>query len=445
MKQLAEKFRNKIFWTLDALKGGKLIAHYKDIAQIMENYGSLESRNRRAALLNQLLSHATETTEFYSKYKNCKNLEDYPVVDKAIMRNNFEHFQSCRYKNRKKVKISSSGSTGTPFKVYQNIDKIIRNRADTIYFQQTAGYKIGYRLYYIRKWLGKYKMDKLTALMRNIKLVNVTDFSDAYLDKLVKDLRKDTSTTTLLSYSSALRDICHYLENTNAKPLKTNISSIIAMAEGLGDETREKLKMYFNAPVFLRYSNQENGILSLQLSQSNNNLQINWASYFIEILHPEKDIAVQNGELGRVVITDLFNYCMPFIRYDTGDFAVITEKDAYFKGSLNFSKVEGRKMDLIYDTSGNVRSSFNVYHLDVYPDIRQFQFVQESQKEYSIKLTVRSTFKRSTEKSITAYFKNLLGTDARINIRYVEEIPHLKSGKRRIVVNNSGKETVNVP
>ncbi|WP_373516538.1 hypothetical protein [Pricia sp.] len=35
------------------------------------------------------------------------------------------------------------------------------------------------------------------------------------------------------------------------------------------------------------------------------NLQINWASYFIEILHPDKDIPVGEGELGRVVVTDI--------------------------------------------------------------------------------------------------------------------------------------------
>ena len=102
-------------------------------------------------------------------------------------------------------------------------------------------------------------------------------------------------------------------------------------------------------------------------------------------------------------------------------------------------------MDLIYDTAGNIKSNFNVYQLDVYTNIKQFQFVQESQKEYCIKLAVRTAFNKSNEKSIIAYFKSLLGADAIINIRYVEEIPPLESGKRRMVVNNFRKETVNEP
>ena len=433
MKQLAEKLRNKIFWALDALKGGKLMAHYRDIAQILENYDTPESQKRRATLLKQLLRHASDTTEFYGKYKNRENLEDFPVIDKSIIRDNFDAFQSSEYKDRSKQKVSTSGSSGSPFMVYQNIDKVIRNRADTIYLQGKAGYKIGYRLYYIRKWLAKYRMNGLTRKMRNIEMVNVADFSNNYLEELTADLRNDTSTKVLLSYSSALRDICQYLEQVNAEPIETNISSIIAMAEGLGDDTREKLIKYFNAPVYLRYSNQENGILSLQLSQSNNNLQINWASYYIEILHPEKDIPVTHGELGRVVVTDLFNYCTPFIRYDTGDFAAMTKEGAFFKGSPVFLRVEGRKMDIIYDTQGLVKSGYNIYQLDSYPEIKQFQFVQEDRTKYSIKLVVRNRLKSEAE--IIDHFKAFLGTDANIEIIYVEEIKQLASGKRRLIIN----------
>ncbi|WKX77502.1 CoF synthetase [Zobellia laminariae] len=352
MKQLAEKLRNKIFWSLDALKGGKLIAHYRDIAQILENYDTPESQKRRANLLKQLLKHASATTEFYKEYKNLQNLEDFPVIDKCIIRDNFDAFQSTEYIDKSKQKVSTSGSSGTPFMVYQNSNKVIRNRADTIYLQGIVGFKIGYRLYYIRQWLEKFRLNSLTRRMRNIEMVNVADFSDNYLEKLIANLRKDTSTKVLLSYSSALREICNYLERVSAKPIETNISSIIAMAEGLSDDTRDKLIKYFNTDVYLRYSNQENGILSLQLSKINNSLQINWASYYIEILHPEKDIPMEYGELGRVVVTDLFNYCIPFIRYDTGDFAIMTQDGAFFNESPAFLRVEGRKMDIIYDTQG---------------------------------------------------------------------------------------------
>ncbi len=437
MKQLAEKLRNKIFWLLDALKGGKISAHYRDISQILENYDTPESDKRRAVLLKQLLKHASDTTEFYAKYKSLENLGDFPVIDKLTIRDNFDSFQSSAYKDKVNHKVTTSGSSGAPFVVYQNRDKVIRNQADTIYLQGIAGYKVGYRLYYIRKWLAKYSMTNISQKVRNIEMVNVADFSNDYLEELIATLKSDTSNKVLLSYSSALRDICKYLEQVEAKPIETNISSIIAMAEGLGDDTRIKLKKYFNTPVYLRYSNQENGILSLQLTQANNTLQINWASYYIEILHPEKDIPVADGELGRVVVTDLFNYCTPFIRYDTGDFAMLTKEGSFFKGSPVFLRVEGRKMDIIYDTQGMVTSGYNIHQLESYSEIKQFQFIQEGRAQYCIKIVASNRLKSELE--IIDYFKSFLGADAAIEIVYVTEIQQLGSGKRRLIMNNYQK------
>lgn len=433
MKPLAEQLRNKLFWILDAVQGGRVKAHYQDIAHILENFDNPESNKRRNTLLKQLLRHASETTSFYREYGNSKNLNDFPIIDKTVICNNFRAFQSSVYDDRPQYETFTSGSSGTPFKAYWNKDKVLRNRADTIYFQGIAGYEIGYRLYYIRKWLSKYKRSKLTTAMRNINMVNVSDFTDNYLASLMETLKRDTSTKVLLSYSSALRDICQYLDRTDAGPIDTDITSIIAMAEGLGNDTRKKLKFYFDAPVYLRYSNQENGILSLQLSQQNANLQINWASYFIEILHPEKDAPVAEGTLGRVVVTDLFNYAMPFIRYDTGDLAIMTRENAFFKGSSVFSKVEGRKMDVLRDTRGNVISGFNIHHLELYPEIKQFQFIQEDRTKYRIRVVARKPLKE--ESKIIDHFKGFLGADAEIEISYVDEIPQLKSGKRRLVIN----------
>lgn len=434
MNKFIESTRKKVFWTLDAIKGGKVKSHYNEVEFIMENFSSEKSKNLRFQNLDKLLVHATKTCGFYHKFSDFNSLEDFPIINKSLIRNQFIEFRSDAFGENDSYEMSTSGSSGTPFKTVQNRNKRLRNTADTIYFKQKAGFEIGSRLYYIRKWFKMHKRSWLTTMTRNIVMVNVTEFTDEYLANFIKELESDKSTQVIISYSSALLDLCNYLDKISSPPIKNNLSCIVAMAEGLSNQTRESLKKYFNTPVLLRYSNLENGILSLQLDNENENLQINCASYHIEILHPEKDEPVEEGEMGRIVITDLFNYAMPFIRYDTGDLGVITNTDKYFKGTPAFTKVQGRKMDAIFDTNGKIQSTFIVFYLEEYSDIKQFQLIQNGKREYELKLNIEKGFNKQNQ--LVDLFRSYLGKDAEIKISYVDEIPQLSSGKRRLTVNN---------
>ena len=77
---------------------------------------------------------------------------------------------------------------------------------------------------------------------------------------------------------------------------------------------------------------------------------------------------------------------------------------------------------------------------DNYPekeDIVQYQFSQENEKEYKLKLQV---FKKSANTDyILMSMKKILGDKAVIKIEFVEYIQSLKSGKRPYIINNYRK------
>ena len=182
-------------------------------------------------------------------------------------------------------------------------------------------------------------------------------------------------------------------------------------------------------PVVSRYSNTENGIIAQQKAHDSN-FVINWASYYVEILNLNDDTPSNKGDIGRIVITDLFNYCNPLIRYDTGDIGCIN-----FEASPpSFTKIEGRKTDIIYNTKGQIVSSFIIIDLLKYSQIKQSQLIQENQKEYTLKLNASKEVLK--EDLIIKEFKSYLGKDAMIRILYVDEIPLLASGKRKQTLNN---------
>ena len=84
--------------------------------------------------LSDLLNYAKRNVPFYKRLEgSC--LTDFPVITKQDILGNYDAFLSQEYINSKDLHwVSTSGSTGTPFKACQNRDKRYRTIADLIYF-----------------------------------------------------------------------------------------------------------------------------------------------------------------------------------------------------------------------------------------------------------------------------------------------------------------------
>lgn len=421
-----------MFWILDTLKGSKIKIHYADVQHILENFDSVESKNRRAECLDKLLNHATKSTPFYKNFANYKGLDDFPVIDKNSIRNQYDDFRSSVFRDEKNYPVYTSGSTGTPFRIFHDQNKRDRHSADVTYFNRKAGFEIGHKLYYIRHW-DQYNTSKPWMVWRkNVHMHPVSRLSHNDLEHLFGTMSKDRSPKGILCYASVLDEIKRYLENKDETLPIERINSIIAISETLKEDTKKSIEKYLGVPVVSRYANVENGILAQQ-SLRTNEFHINWASYFIELLDMDTNRPAKSGERGRIVITDLYNYCMPMIRYDTGD---LGQMGHCIKNGMEFpvlTRVEGRKLDMIFDTGGQMMSPYVVYHILKYPHIKQYQFIQECRKKYRIKLNVSTEF--DSAENIKLEFKEHLGADAEIQLDYVEDIPLLSSGKRKFVIN----------
>ena len=213
-----------------------------------------------------------------------------------------------------------------------------------------------------------------------------------------------------------------------------SVKTILSSSEVLQESTRKKLKSVFGRNVVSLYSNQENGTLA-QECVKNTEFHLNTASYYFEFLKLDKDEPAELNEPARIVVTDLFNHAMPLIRYDTGDIALLKDSCECGWNTKAVKAILGRMVDCIYDTSGRVISPITITnYMWPFDKLLQFQFIQEDEKEYIIKLNGAKGFYEDAE--FINIFKGLLGQDAIIKIEHVNEVPVLSSGKRKHVVCN---------
>lgn len=428
-------FRKTLYWINDTIKGGRTKKHLNEIKTILENPNSKKAKGLTKNNLSNLLNHAINTTNYYNTFKGKNDITDFPVIKKTIIQNNFEDFQSETFKNKKNFKVSTSGSTGLPFTLYQDNNKRNRNKADVIYFLKQCNFEVGDKLYNLAVRLKENQKATFSSWLKNVSLVEISKLSDEAIEHLITTIANDKNPNkSILGYVSGLETIVRYIERKKIKVDHLKLNSIIPNSEYLSPQTKSTLTKHFKTDVLSRYSSDELGILAHQTINSPNNFTINHASYFIEVLNFEDDTPVKHGETGRIIVTDLFNYAMPIIRYDTGDVAKLRMLD---NGIFEFEKVEGRKMDLIYDTKGNLLSSYIFYTKvsEYYHLLKQYQFIQQGEKDYEIKLNLHGD-KFDFEKEVIEDVKKDFGQDANVKITYVNEIPPLASGKRRKVINN---------
>lgn len=426
--------RAKIFWLIDAIKGGGKKLHFEDLKEIMENYDSPKIQERLSQYLTDSLNHATEHIQFYQSYKGYRKLQDFPIINKSIVRDNESLFLDPKFKKEELFKQETSGSTGMPFAVYQDPLKRLRATADTLYFSEIAKYNLGQRLYFSRVWDKETKRSALTCFKQNWVIHESANLSEEKIEQFLTGLENDHQKKSVIIFASTLAAITKYIATKRGKTT-AKVESFITLSESLDPITKEMAKEQFGCAVISRYSDQELGIMAQQECDSND-FVLNVGSYFFEFLDLEQDKPVEPGKPGRIVVTDLFNRSMPLIRYDTGDIAI--QKPTKKGECPRLLTVEGRRVDFIYSTSGDLISPYVINTpMHEFQDISQYQFIQNGEKNYKMLINLRkeiSEFKR--EGYMLTMLKSFLGDDASIEVEYVEEIPVLKSGKRKQVVNN---------
>lgn len=409
--------RESIFWLKDRLASKQVKQHLLEIEANIN--GDFDHRS-----LEELLNHAIQNSEFYKDLGLSPKLEDFPVINKNIIKNNLENILADGYNLSKLHTMSTSGSTGTPFKSYQDERKRNRVIAEVIYFNKLAKQNLGDKFIYFRVWNKHNKKPLPIKIMQNIICIDILKLDDKTFSKTIRILKKSKSLKSCLGYATTYEHLLRYMVRNNISLKPKGLNSIITSSEVMPLEIKLKLKERLGCDIYDRYSNQENGIIA-QSKDCSDVFLVNYPSYLIEILKEDSDSPAEDGEIGRIVITDLFNFAMPYIRYDTGDLAVKVGNGKFCK----FIKaVQGRKVDVFYNTSGQILTPHSITnYMWEFDKLSQYQFIQLSKTEYTLKVSgAKGIYSHSDFKKVLI---PILGNNAKLEIEYVDTIPVLSSGK----------------
>ena len=439
--EIGEVLRRVVFNGLDAAKGGKL-KKLKEVNKREWTHGVTEEYMERRVRV--LLDYVKEHSPYYKEHPEWKELKDFPVFTKGDFIEHYDEVLTDTSKTQGKLyRLSTSGSTGTPFTVLCDSDKMNRVNMNFISCMELNGFRMGMKRGEFRAWIkGKNTISKWKSVKNNLIMIDISNMGEESLEKICRDIEKKRI-QVLVCYSSALTALTQYLERANRNISKWKVEMVFTMGEALPDATYELVKKIFGFSPVRSYGNNENGFIAIQLGEDPE-YTIDLYNFYPEVLKMNSDEPAEEGELGRIVITDYYNKTFPLVRYDTGDTGKIRMyKDEKGRVHGKFVEIYGRRGSLMYNCQGeplSIHVFMNIL-LNFEGVVHQARCIQWGKKEYEILLNTDR--EKLDIDAVLVEYRKYLGEEAEIRVTYVDELPIQASGKF-MVCENKCQDYVNV-
>jgi phenylacetate-CoA ligase len=399
----------------------------------------------RLARLRNLLDHAAVHVPYYRDVfreigfsprdmGSLAELARLPFLTKAVIRANTEGLKSEQALAL--ARFNTGGSSGEPLIFFIGRERTSHDVAAKWRATRWWGVDIGDTEIVV--WGSPIELgvqDRIRAIRDRLlrtELLPAFEMSETKLDTFVARIR-ELRPKMLFGYPSAFAHIARHAIKRGQRMDDLGIKVAFVTSERLYDDQREIIARTFGCPVANGYGSRDAGFIAHECPAGG--MHITAEDIIVEIVDSQ-GCPLPPGQPGEIVVTHLATRDFPFIRYRTGDVAVLDDRACSCGRGLPLLKeIQGRTTDFIVAVDGTVMHGLAlIYILRDMQGIEAFKIIQESLERTEVLLVPKDGFDLSRIADIVAGFRRRLGQSVTVDVKLVSEIPPEKSGKFRYVV-----------
>ena len=434
----------------DRVKGRNILKHLRELER-SQWYSPDRIEELQRKKLRLIIQHSYDNIPYYHKIfrelnlkpndiKTAEDLSKLPVLTKDIVRNNIDKLVAKNIHASKLIESNSSGSTGEPLKFYITQESQDMSNAAAFRGWGWAGFSMGDKIVNLAgfpyQMIGKSELSKRIAYtITRHQFLQAFNLDENTINQYIEFIRT-YKPKAIRGYSSSIYLLAKAMEEYGIHDIQPH--AIITHGETLSGEMRQTIEKQFGCKVFDGYGGE--GMLIAMQCGEHDGYHLTAENLVVEFIKQNEHVSA--GELGEIVLTDLTNYGMPFIRYKIGDVGKPSDDTCSCgRGLPLMESIEGRVPDMIMTPSGKVLIVHFFTGLFEYIEgVDQFQILQEKSDELIVRLVKNSKFSDTDEGRIVREIQEYAGEDVGIVIDFVEEIPVSRSGKRRFVISKVAEE-----
>lgn len=259
---------------------------------------------------------------------------------------------------------------------------------------------------------------------------DIFDFSDAAQQRLLKTFA-NRKFEYINGYTTSIVLVAKYLkqENIVLTSICPSLKLCIVTSEMLFESDKILLEKWLGVPVVNEYGVSEVEVIAFE--NTNKIWELSSENIFVEILDDDNN-PVPDGQQGRIVVTALYNKAHPFIRYDVGDYGIISANGTSKHRVLE--KLVGRTNDFALLPSGKKPSGMTFFSItkalfDDRDKVKEFVITQTKLDTFKIDYTSSSELTASEISNLQETLMQYLEPGLTFIFERFEKLERTKSGK----------------
>ncbi|MBN3493805.1 phenylacetate--CoA ligase family protein [Vibrio neptunius] len=408
-----------------AIRSEKRVAGLK--SQLRENEYSHDALK---AFCDKQLEAALLRAKGTAAYGAHQQLEQFAFIDKQDVKASPDAFLNTQIKPKVTVKGSTSGTTGTPLSIPQDLNSVLREQAFVSRHLEWAGYQKGDKRAWIRgdvvvplsQKVGPYWRYSIFENMILMSSFHLT--ADAIPDYLTA--MEEYGVDIIQAYPSSIATLAKFLESKDWY-YRGKLKSIVTSSESLSQEDREVIEKRFQCKVFDWYGLFERVAAIGSCEHGNYHLISDYSHVeFLDCGDGKHEIVGSNYN----------NALYPLIRYRTGDHVVLSSEQCCPCGRTYpvIEKIEGRVGDFLLGEDGQKIHILNHIPKGI-EGLISCQFVQEKAESIKVLAVVdEAKFTTQQEQQLITNTNERVGQSMQVDVIRVDALPRTKNGKVRQAV-----------
>ena len=313
-----------------------------------------------------------------TKVNSVADLQRLPLLTKTDIR---AHTDAMKHPAAQGLaRFNTGGSSGEPLIFYIGNERVSHDVAAK--WRATRWYGVDIGDPEIVAWGSPIELgsqDRIRVLrdkLMRTELIPAFEMSEPRLDRFLAAIRRRRP-KMLFGYPSALSHIARHAEQRGLCMDNLGIKVAFVTSERLYDEQRATISRAFGCPVANGYGGRDAGFIAHECPVGG--MHLTAEDIVVEIVGPQGQV-LPPGEAGEIVVTHLATKDFPFVRYRTGDVAVLNDLRCNCgRGLPMLKEIQGRVTDFLVAADGTVMHGLAlIYILRDLQGVKQFKIVQES-------------------------------------------------------------------